>query len=42
MEDSSAKDRSNDATGTFHELVKKTVVLLLQSVVPTLLAVSNE
>lgn len=39
MEDSNAKDRSNDGTGTFYEIVKHTVV---QSAVPTLLAVLNE
>lgn len=41
MEDMSTKDRSNDGTGTFKERVKNTVELL-QSAVPTLLAVSNE
>lgn len=39
MEDSYAKDRSNDGTGTFYEIVEHNVA---QSAVPTLLAVLNE
>lgn len=39
MEDSSAKDRSNDATGTFYEIVQQHAVALLQSAVATLMAV---
>lgn len=41
MEDSSAKDRSSDGTGTFYEEVKHTVGLL-QSAVATFLAILNE